>query len=183
MVFRANDQKKPKEQTVKQLEQQLKLKMTVQLLKPMYEFLPVTYRNVPGKTFARNKAFAYNIRHAIKGEYPNLKIDHEAVKVSRGNLYNSTSTDSYFSGGKIHFRWRNLPINNAMDDDVAVLVAYCPARQECVYTTCGPKRSEENAVLDVQQFDKNIVHAYLSFISANGNLVADSKYMGRFTIK
>jgi hypothetical protein len=174
--------KQKKKPSIKQLEWMLRMKMSMQLLKPMFEFLPVTFRNAPGKMIPRNKALSYNIRNAIKGEYPNLKIDHEAVKVSRGNLFNSTSADTYASEGKIHFNWKNLQINNAKDDDVAVLVAYCPARQKCIYTTTGPRRSEERGVLDVQQFKSNIVHAYLSFISASGNLVADSRYTGRFTI-
>jgi hypothetical protein len=182
-IFKIVEEPKPKKKpTLKQLEWNTKFKMSIQLLKPMFEFLPLTYRNAPGGKTARNKAFAYNIRNAIKGEYPDLKIDHEAVRISKGNLFNSTSADSYVSEGKLHFTWKNLQINNAKDDDVAVLVAYCPARQKCIYTTTGPRRSEEKAVLDVQQFKRNIVHTYLSFISANGNLVADSRYTGRFTI-
>jgi hypothetical protein len=182
-VYRfVEEPKKRKQPSLKQLEQVAKFKMTMQLLKPMFEFLPVTYRNVSGRTTARNKAFSYNIRHAIKGDFPNLSIDHEAVRVSKGNLYNSSSSIAYVSKQKIHFSWNNLQINNAKDDDIAVLVAYCPARKKCIYTTTGPRRDEEKAVLDVKQFKSHIVHAYLSFVSANGNLVADSKYSGRFTI-
>jgi hypothetical protein len=173
-------QRKPP--SIKQQAQSAKFKMTAQLLKPMSEFLPVSYRNASGRSAPRHKAFSYNIRHAIKGEFPNLSIDYEAVKVSKGNLYNSSSSVAYVSGRKIHFNWSNLQINNANDNDIAVLVAYCPAKQKCIYTTTGPRRSEENAVLDVKQFKNHIVHAYLSFVSANGNMVADSKYTGRFTI-
>ena len=169
--------------SLKQKKQIEKFKMTTKLLKPMFEFLPVTYRNVSGRATARSKAFSYNIRNAIKGEFPNLTIDHEAVKVSKGNLYNSSSSTAYVSERKIHFNGKNLQINNANDDDIAVLIAYCPERQKCVYNLTGPKREEEKAVLDVKQFKNQEVHTYLSFVSANGNLVADSKYTGRFIIK
>ena len=76
-----------------------------------------------------------------------------------------------------------MEINNARPDDVAVLVASCPARDKCIYTTAGPRRHEEKAVLDVKEFKRHTVHVYLSFITANGNMVSDSKYTGRFTIK
>lgn len=183
LFFRAKGSKKVKEKSIKQLEQQEKFTMTMKLLKPMFEFLPVTYRNVSGRTTPRNKAFAYNIRNAIKGEFPNLSIDHEAVRVSRGNLYNCSSSIAYVSGRKIHFSWKNLIINNAREDDIAILVAYCPTTQKCIYTTTGPRRHEEKAVLDVKQFKGHVVHAYLSFVSASGNLVSDSKYTGRFIVK
>jgi len=177
------DPKKRKARSIKQREQAAKFKLTMQLIKPMFEFLPVTYRNVSGRTIPRNKAFSYNFRNAIKGEYPKLSIDHEAVKVSKGTLYNCSTSAAYVSDRIIHFSWTNLQINNANDDDIAVLVAYCPARQKCIYNVTGPKRSEENAILDVSAFKSHVVHTYLSFISANGNKVADSKYTGRFTIK
>jgi len=172
-----------KSRSIKQMEQCAKFRLTTQLIKPMYEFLPVTYRNVSGRSTPRNKAFSYNIRNAIKGQFPKLSIDHEAVKVSKGTLYNSSTSTAYISDLKIHFCWSNLQINNAKDDDVAVMIAYCPARQKCIYNTTGPKRSEEYAILDVSPFKNHVVHTYLSFVSANGNKVADSKYMGRFTIK
>jgi hypothetical protein len=97
-----------------------------QIIKPMLQFLRVTYANVFGSMASCDKAFSYNMKNAITGNFPNCKIDFEAVQVSRGQLYNSHTADSYNSSGKIYFNWRNLKVNNASDNDISVLVAFCP---------------------------------------------------------
>jgi hypothetical protein len=97
-------------------------------------------------------------------------------------LVNSHTAGSYHSAGKIHFTWQNLKINNASADDISILVAYCPVKEKCVYNMNGPLRKDENANLDVSEFKGHVVHAYLSFMSADGLMNSDSKYTGRFSV-
>lgn len=164
------------------MEQQQKFSLISRLITPMLQFLPLTYAHVFGSMDPGDKAFAYNIRNAITGNYPKCRIDFDAVKVSRGQLYNSHTADSYCNSGKIHFNWRNLKINNASDKDISVLVAYCPTKKKCIYNLNGPLRMEEKGNLDVSEFKGHVVHSYLSFISANGLMNSDSKYTGRHII-
>lgn len=173
---------KKKKRTPRQLEQQLKFSLASQIVKPMLRFLPVTYAHVFGSMAPCDKAFSYNLKNAIIGNYPNCTIDFGAVKVSRGQLYNSHTADAYTSSESIHFSWRNLKVNNASDNDISMLVAFCPAKKKCVYDMNGPLRSEEKAKLDVSEFKGHVVHSYLSFMSANGLMNSDSKYTGRHII-
>jgi hypothetical protein len=174
--------KKKKKRSPRQLEQQLKFSLASQIVKPMLQFLPVTYAHVFGSMAPADKAFSYNIKHAISGHYPKCTIDFKAVKVSRGKLYNSHIADSYCTSGKIHYSWKHLKVNNTSDNDISVLVAYCPSKKKCIYNMNGPLRMEENAELDVSEFKGHVVHSYLSFISANGLMNSDSKYTGRHII-
>jgi hypothetical protein len=174
--------KKKKKRSPRQLELQLKFNLASQVTKPMLRFLPITYGNVFGKMAPRDKAFSYNFKNAIIGNYPNCKIDFDAVKVSRGKLVNSHTADSYCSEGNIHFNWTNLKVNNASDNDISVLVSFCPVKKKCIYNVNGPLRKEEKAKLDVGEFKGHVVHTYLSFMSANGLMNSDSKYTGRHII-
>jgi hypothetical protein len=174
--------KKKKKRSPRQLEQQLRFSLASQIVKPMLQFLPLTYAHVYGSMDPCDKAFSYNMKHAITGRYPNCTIDFDALKVSRGQLYNSHTASSYSSSGKIHYSWKHLKINNASDNDISVLVAFCPAKKKCIYDMNGPLRMEENAKLDVSEFKGHVVHSYLSFMAVNGLMNSDSKYTGRHII-
>jgi hypothetical protein len=180
--FANNTKTKKKKPSAAQKLQMIKFRMITELLSPMLQFLPVSYGTLHNSKAARGKAFSYHLKNAIEGELPYLKINYEAVRVSKGALYNSHTADAYASSGKIHYTWGNVIINNVAENDISMLVVYCPVLKKCVYETKGPTRKEGKAVIDVSKFKGRVVHTYLSFISADGKLVSDSKYTGRFSI-
>ncbi|MBK5272705.1 MAG: hypothetical protein JJE22_17030 [Bacteroidia bacterium] len=61
-------------------------------------------------------------------------------------------------------------------------MAYCPARNQCIFTTIGADRSTEEAVLDVAAFTGETVHTYLGFISADGKNISNSYFTGELDL-
>jgi len=64
----------------------------------------------------------------------------------------------------------------------AILAVYCPARQQCIYTTIGADRSTGAAAINVAPFSGEVVHTYIAFIAANGKDMSNSFYTGELTV-
>jgi hypothetical protein len=67
----------------------------------------------------------------------------------------------------------------AKANDQAILIAYCPEENEAEYAF-GPARDAGPKTL--AEFSGMKVHTWLSFMSANGKLLANSVYCGEVTI-
>ena len=66
--------------------------------------------------------------------------------------------------------------------DKALLVAYCPALNQCVYTTGGAKRNALTDSLNLAAFKGQQVQTWIGFISENRLNVASSFYTGMVTL-
>jgi hypothetical protein len=66
--------------------------------------------------------------------------------------------------------------------DQAILVVYCAARNQTIYTTNGGARSAGAASLNIANLAGEMVETYIGFISEDGDEVATSIYTGQFTV-
>jgi hypothetical protein len=130
-----------------------------------------------------NFALSNIIQNAITGTYPDFKIDYSKVQVTRGTL--PRSKDPVVSAEANHiikFTWTNNAGRKlAKANDQAILVAYCPELNETDYVF-GPARDVATGTIDVSEFAGKQVHVWISFMSANGKLLANSTYAGELTI-
>ena len=106
-------------------------------------------------------------------------IDYSKILVASGTRFNTERAAAKPVGDTILFKWERdlIPTNYATDK--AILVAYCEALNKCIYTAMGPPRSACKAKLEVAVFRGQAVHTWLSFITTDGQLVADSIYTGK----
>jgi hypothetical protein len=170
--------------TAKQKAQQQRFSVAARFIQLMPNLLMVTFKNYAVKMTGVNSALGYTLRNAVTGTYPNAAIDYTKVLMSRGDIPNATSPAAAAAGsGKLHFSWTdNSGIGKAMATDSSILVAFCPATNQCIYNTSGAARSTGTATLDVAVLTGKQVHTYIGFISQDGQDIASSIYTGLITV-
>lgn len=104
--------------------------------------------------------------------------------VSRGDLPNALAPTVVAGPGSIaSFTWAdNSGEGSAKAIDTAVLVAYCPATNQCIYTTTGSQRNSLTDSLNLLTFSRQVVETYIGFVSDDGRSVASSIYTGTITV-
>jgi hypothetical protein len=172
------------EPTEKQLAQQLKFALIMHFLQPMAGLLNISFRDFAIMMTGINNAFAYNIKNAVTGIYPTFAIDYALALVSRGDLPNALAPAvTSGAGSLLTFSWTdNSGVGSAKATDQAILVAYCPALRQAVYTTAGGTRSSLTGELNLLPFPGLAVETWIGFISDNGRSVATSIFTGEVTV-
>jgi len=166
-----------------QLEQQAKFALTIKFLQPLAGLLNLSFREYAVKMSGFNNAMRYTLKNAITGVYPSFLIDYSLVLVSRGDLPNALSPTATAGSGKISFNWTdNSGVGKAAGTDKAILVVYCPTKQQCIYNSLGADRSMGTDMLPTAAFIGETVETYIGFISADGKNIANSIFTGSLTV-
>ena len=170
--------------TQPQLDQQAKFALSVKFLQPMTGLLSVSFRDFAIKMTGFNNALRYTLKNAITGSYPAYTVDYSMALVSRGDLPNALSpTAASTVAGQVAFNWTdNSGVGKAAPTDKAILVVYCPAKQQSIYTTAGANRSVATGILPVGTFSGEQVETYIGFISEDGKNIASSIFTGTVTV-
>jgi hypothetical protein len=170
--------------TQPQLNQQQRFATTVSFLQPMTALLTVSFRDFAVKMSGFNNAVSYTLKNAITGAYPTYTIDYSMALVSRGDLPNAIGPAATVSGtNQIGYSWTdNTGVGKATATDKSILVVYCPARKQCIFTTAGSVRSAGSATIDVAAFAGQTVQTYIGFVSADGKDIASSFFTGQFAL-
>lgn len=156
---------------------------TIKFLQPMTSLLNVSFREYAVKMTGFNNAMSYTLKNAITGTYPVYTVDYSLALVSRGDLPNAIAPAATTTGSEVFYTWTpNTGVGRAAATDKGILAVYCPARQQCIYTTLGADRSTGAASLDVSPFAGQTVQTYIGFISADGRDISNSFYTGELTI-
>jgi hypothetical protein len=145
----------------------------------MISLLNVTFKHLAVRMTGFNKAFSYNVKNAITGIHPELKIDYSMVLLSRGDLPNVGSPAVMVSEGKLMFTWTdNSGKGQAHGSDKAFVAAYCEDLNNWKAMMDVALRSDGSCGFDLNDFAGKTVHTYIGFISEDGKNVADSLYTG-----
>lgn len=170
--------------TQPQLEQQAKFSTVMKFLQTMTPLLSVSFRDYAVHMTGFNNAMRYTLNNAVTGTYPAYTIDYSMALVSRGDLPNAQNPQaSSTAAGVIKFDWSdNSGVGKAMPTDKSILVAYCPARKQCIFTTAGQDRNMETDTLTADAFTGLQVETYLGFISEDGKNIASSVFTGTITV-
>lgn len=169
--------------TQRQMEQRLKFGMMIKFQAPMNGLLNESFRSYAVRMTGANSALSYNIRNAITGVYPDFEIDYSLALVSRGDLPNASNPAAAVAAGSVvNFEWtNNAGTGKAANNDVAVLVVYCPAKQACAWLESG-ERQDEAASIAVSGFAGEVVQTWIAFFSADGRETSNSIFTGQFTV-
>ena len=174
------DLSKSRKPSTLQRQQHAKFSLMNKFLAPIIPFLNETKKTVDIDLTGYNKAFSYNVKNAIAGDYPELIIDYNMVLLSRGDLPNVKSSQAEsLSPGQITFHWiNNSGTGLALPNDKSFIAVYCEELNDWIYGLDLSVRSDGNHRFDVVKFSGCLVQAYIGFLSANGNEVSDSLYIG-----
>jgi Family of unknown function (DUF6266) len=167
-----------------QIKQQAKFALMHAFLKPLLSLLNVTYNNLAFQMTGFNKAFSYNVKNAITGEYPNLAIDYSMVLLGRGDLPNVAMPVTLLSSeGKLIFNWKdNSGRGKANAFDKAFVAVYFEETGNWKNEMNLALRSSGKCFIDVQEFIGKKVHTYIGFMTENGKDVTDTLYTGIITL-
>jgi len=171
----------------------MKFKLTKAFLKPLKNFINVSYKTaVKGSTkIPENQAQSYNSKFAIKGIYPDLEIDYTKVMVSEGDLPGAENITIELEGNMLKFKWDSDPeLHHHRFRDQAMLVAYLPTNNNAFYTVSSARRSAGEDILEIHPVKKangndeidQSVEAYIAFISDDREQVSNSIYAGRIAL-
>lgn len=167
-----------------QLAQQLKFGLCIRFISSMTGLVRITFNSFAVQKTGTNSALSYTLRNAVTGTYPLFSISYPDVLVSRGDLPNVLGPAIVSGAGSIlTWSWTdNSGVGVAKATDKAILVAYCPSLNQCIYSTGSADRSALTDSLNAGAFSGRAVETYLGFISEDGNDVATSLYTGQVTV-
>lgn len=177
----SNGNKNP---TLPQLSQQLKFALCIRFLQTMSGLVAVGFKNFAVQKTGINSALSYLLQNSVAGVYPTFNIVYSDVLVSRGDLPNVLGPAIVSGAGSVvTFSWTdNTGVGAAKATDKAILAAYCPAFNQCIYTTGSADRSAITDDLNLSTFAGQVVETYIGFISESGKSVATSIYTGQVTV-
>ncbi len=168
-----------------QLDQRSKFALVLAFLQTMTAFIRVGYKLYANGVTQFNSAMSYLLNNSITGEYPNQSIDYAAVLVSKGSLEPADGGQATSDNAAVvDFAWTdNSDAVDANATDVALLLVYNPTKKASAYVITGFSRSDAAGSLQVPSgFSGDEVQVYLGFISADGQSVANSVYLGAVNI-
>lgn len=166
-----------------QRQQRAKFAIAVQFARRMSKLFKITYKIYAKQMTARNNALVGILKEAITGAYPNYEIDYPKVMISKGGLPNGEAPTVSSAGGIITWTWiDNTGVDMSEKTDRSIVVAYCPERRQCLYKLQGSSRDEEMATMDATLFVGKTVVTWLSFISEDGDKIADSVFTGQIVV-
>ena len=168
----------------RQLEQQIKFGLVIRFAQTFSGLAEISFGNFAVRKTGINSAVSYTLKNAITGVYPAYSIAYANVLVSRGDLPNVLAPSvNVGAAGLVNWKWTdNSGVGIARATDKALLVAYCPAFNQCIYTTAGADRSTLAESLNLSSFSGQDVHTWIGFISEDGQNVASSGYTGMVTV-
>jgi hypothetical protein len=175
---------KSRKPSILQKQQHAKFSLMNKFLGPIIPFLNETKKTIDVDLTGYNKAFSYNVKNAITGSYPDLKIDYHMVLLTRGDLPNVKSTQAEsLSSGQITVQWTdNSGTGLSRADDKAFLAIYCPEINKWTNELNLTERSAGSHIFNIPLFSGRNVQIYLGFISADGKEISDSLYVGELRI-
>lgn len=167
-----------------QLAQQLKFALCIRFVTSMSGLLQVSFHNYAVKKTGINSALSYILKNAITGLYPAFSIVYGDVLVSRGDLPNVLGPSITMGAGSLlTYSWTdNSGVGIAKPTDKAILAAYCPSLNQCIYTTGSAQRSALTDTLNLASFTGLAIETYIGFISEDGLNIASSIYTGPVTV-
>jgi hypothetical protein len=183
-VIRSRPPRKRRHSSKDQLIQSAKMRLIAPFVQPLTGLLNRSYGCVTFQMSCYNKAVSLNLRNAITGEYPDLKVNYPLATLGVGDLLNPKIVSVVSaSAGKLTINWSdNSGEGSARATDRAFVAVYCETLNEWATEEEGPQRNAGSYTLDLTAFSGKAVHAYIGFLSAEAQFVSSSLYAGLLDI-
>lgn len=158
------------------------MKVTMELLTPMKDFIKVSFKQEAEGSVknAHNLATSYNKKQALTGEYPNIKVDYSKVILSNGTL--EMAADLKISKGQdgLNLSWDAGVRGNGAVDDLLLVVLSHPTRKRASSFLNAARRGDGKCFIPL--FEEWMIaeqmEVYVCLKSANEQLISDSTYVG-----
>lgn len=163
--------------TPKQLQQRQKVAATIAFLKPILPYIRIGFKNYAQERTTYNTATSYLMKRCISTDEEGVTvIDFRRVMVSIGFLNGAPNVSTTCETNKVVFRWMDSSgEGNAESTDIVILLVYNKEKGMAVYNVNAGLRSDGSASIQIpEDWKKDSLATYLSFISADGEEVSNS---------
>jgi len=169
--------------SINQLANRQAMSVTMGLLKPMSEFINVSFKLEAEGTVKNphNLATSYNKKLALTGQYPNIKVDYSKVVLSKGNLEMANNLKLSKAEGGINLSWdAGVTTQNGRYDDIMMVMLSHPDYELASSFLNAGRRADGSCFIPLQSewLMNGQMEVYVCFKSANGKLISDSAYAG-----
>jgi hypothetical protein len=170
--------KKDKPSPAQQMQRD-RMAVVTSFLNSMRGLIAVTFYKKEDNRIPWNKAMSFNMKNALYTTGGKPALLYSATMISQGDLPNVFSAAaSVVALDTIAFTWEdNSGVGNARGSDNAILVVYCEATNQCMYTTKGAARKAGTDSIRVPGFAGKTMHTWLAFASG-AKEIAPSLYTG-----
>lgn len=178
-VFSMRPSKSSKQPTALQLEQRSKFGMVTSWMSNALNIVQIGFQHYQATGSAMNSAVKRALRKAVTGVSPNYMFDYSLVELSAGPLPGVTSWGALSdSPNEIEITWRvAVGSGKHKPTDKLIIFGYVPMLNEFVELIAPTTREAlaYNLILP-EEFSGNDIHIWISFMSADGDLVSDSQH-------
>ena len=173
--------------TEEQLMHRVRFAAAVTFAKPLSYVFNMGYGRL-----AKQKVTGYNLgvqqiyKEGIVGEHPDISVDPTLVRISAGDLVRPRNPVAEALPGQVlGVSWIDNTRERTKSDhsDLAIVVAYNPAKAEYQYDVGTAKRLDEELLLELPDyFAGDEVHVYLGMVSKTGGIACNSLYLGTVVV-
>ena len=168
--------KPPTQFSEKQRANQMKMKVAQDFLRRMVEPIRIGFRDDTIVPTAYNIGLSFLKRHALTGDYPDIRVDFPAVKVAQGVLALPDDLQIETEGSQLIFSWSASAGGNARHDDQLMIVLWNDANKTSQYSL--------QAYRSAGQFNWQPgfafagAHVWAAFIRQDRSMQSESRYLG-----
>lgn len=166
--------------TEKQKMQRSKFSLMVELSRMFLSFIRIGFKQSSIGMSEFNTFVKSNIKTVITGVYPNYTIDFPNLIVAKGSLTGADDAAvTAEAGKKVAVTWNdNSGYGDALDSDIAMVLVLNYDKKGMKADTASATRGDETCEITVpDSWVGDTVHVYLSFMTEEGNKVANSVYI------
>jgi len=185
-ILRSLPKKSKRPPTKEQLVQRVKFALASHFLKAIKPLISQFYGYNSGNKSRANRAMSYHIKDAIIGVYPDFTIDYPKVIISQGELLGPESATVIAApNAKLNFSWQNNSgQSQAAATDNLVIVVYEKNHNTFEYRMEAAKRSATSCVMTLPAYyTGKKVQTWITFVSDDGKMAANSIYMGEILVE
>ena len=185
-VMRSRSAKSNRPATEGQMKQRTAFTLMTEFLNPLRDLINIGFQAYQKGLTPYNAAFKTNIEKAITGVYPALAINYPQIVIGKGRLLAPPEfTVAATTAARLDFTW----VNNAVTDstngtDLLTILLYNPSKRTFEQAASVAARSSQSYNMAVSaQWSTDTVHAWILFVSVDGKVNSDSRYLGDMEIK
>jgi hypothetical protein len=169
--------------SINQLANYQAMQVTMDLVKPMKEFIRNSFEPEARGTVknAHNLAVSYNKKQALQGEYPNISVDYSKVVLSYGELPGARDFSISKTEMGLIVNWNSESYDGGYDGDDILMIQLCFPLIKMGKSLLNASRRDAGSVfitLDEQRQVEGPIEAYACFKSADGKQISNSIYLG-----
>ncbi|HEY1010027.1 MAG TPA: DUF6266 family protein [Daejeonella sp.] len=166
-----------KARTQKQLDNQKRMKVAQQWLKPILPAVRIGFKNYSRKQHGFGSALSYLKLNAIREDFT---VDPSRVLISWGDLPIPASPGvTQIEPGILEFTWEPVENNN----DHVMVVAHSDDLNFSYADLCGATRRVGKQTLKCTTFGGHEADLYIAFITEERDRCSNSVYLGRMLIE